>query len=80
MEARSTLSQNVRNRKVCWYSYVGGAGMESEQAMIGDDDEVASGGSRKYEDDRVESPIGVAEAESKYTAVEYFYFTAYSNA
>ncbi|CAA2953591.1 Hypothetical predicted protein [Olea europaea subsp. europaea] len=41
----------------------GGAGMESELAMIGDDDEVASGGSGKREDDRVAFPTGVAEAK-----------------
>ncbi|CAA3008250.1 Hypothetical predicted protein [Olea europaea subsp. europaea] len=42
----------------------GRAGMKSELAMIGDDDEVASGGSGKREDDRVASPTGVAEVES----------------
>ncbi|CAA2959939.1 Hypothetical predicted protein [Olea europaea subsp. europaea] len=56
----------------------GGAGMESEPAMNGDDDEVASSSSGKREDDRVASPTGVAEAEDMYTMVEYFYFTAYS--
>ncbi|CAA2982465.1 Hypothetical predicted protein [Olea europaea subsp. europaea] len=41
-----------------------GADMESELAMNGDDDDVASGGSGKREDDGVASPIGVTEADS----------------
>ncbi|CAA2942565.1 Hypothetical predicted protein [Olea europaea subsp. europaea] len=41
----------------------GGAGMESEPPMNDDNDEVAFGGSRKHEDDRVASPTSVAEAE-----------------
>ncbi|CAA3029367.1 Hypothetical predicted protein [Olea europaea subsp. europaea] len=42
----------------------GGAGMESEPALNGDDDDVASGGSGKCEDDSVASPTSVAEADS----------------
>ncbi|CAA3000433.1 Hypothetical predicted protein [Olea europaea subsp. europaea] len=56
----------------------GDAGMESEPALNDNDDDVASGGSGKREDERVASPTGVAEANGKYTTVEYFYFTAYS--
>ncbi|CAA3019849.1 Hypothetical predicted protein [Olea europaea subsp. europaea] len=41
----------------------GGAGMESELALNGDDDDVASGGSEKCEGERVASPTGVAEAD-----------------
>ncbi|CAA3025781.1 Hypothetical predicted protein [Olea europaea subsp. europaea] len=40
-----------------------GAGMESEPAMNGDNDEVASGGSGKREDDCVASPTDVVEAK-----------------
>ncbi|CAA3003325.1 Hypothetical predicted protein [Olea europaea subsp. europaea] len=40
-----------------------GADMEFEPALNGDDDEVASGGSGKREDDGVASPTGVAEAD-----------------
>ncbi|CAA2964988.1 39S ribosomal protein L41-A, mitochondrial [Olea europaea subsp. europaea] len=41
----------------------GGAGMEFEPPMNSDDDEVASDGSGKREDDRVASPTGVVEAK-----------------
>ncbi|CAA3014829.1 Hypothetical predicted protein [Olea europaea subsp. europaea] len=41
----------------------GGAGMESEPALNGDDGDVASDGSRKCEDDGVASPIGIAKAD-----------------
>ncbi|CAA3017631.1 Hypothetical predicted protein [Olea europaea subsp. europaea] len=41
----------------------GGAGMESEPALNGDNDDVASGGSGKREDDGVASPTGVAKAD-----------------
>ncbi|CAA2998624.1 Hypothetical predicted protein [Olea europaea subsp. europaea] len=77
MEARPTLSRNVQNLHGRGFFPLpvdhdedmdkemqernGGAGMKSEPAM--NDDEVASGGSGKHEDDRVASAIGVAEAE-----------------
>ncbi|CAA3027996.1 Hypothetical predicted protein [Olea europaea subsp. europaea] len=41
----------------------GGAGMESEPALNGDNDDVACGGSGKREDERVASLTGVAEAD-----------------
>ncbi|CAA3025224.1 Hypothetical predicted protein [Olea europaea subsp. europaea] len=41
----------------------GGAGMESEPALNGDDGDVAFGGLGKREDDGVASPTGVAEAD-----------------
>ncbi|CAA3010372.1 Hypothetical predicted protein [Olea europaea subsp. europaea] len=41
----------------------GGAGMESEPALNGDDGDVASGGSGKREDDGVASPTGVVKAD-----------------
>ncbi|CAA3007370.1 Hypothetical predicted protein [Olea europaea subsp. europaea] len=40
-----------------------GTDMESEPAVNGDDDNVASGGSGKCEDDVVASPTGIAEAD-----------------
>ncbi|CAA3012833.1 Hypothetical predicted protein [Olea europaea subsp. europaea] len=48
-----------------------GAGMEFEPTMNDDDDEVASHGSGKREDDRVASPTGVAEAEGKWMRHEF---------
>ncbi|CAA3015890.1 Hypothetical predicted protein [Olea europaea subsp. europaea] len=41
----------------------GGANMESELVMNGDDDDVASGGSGKREDDGVASPTGITETD-----------------
>ncbi|CAA2939803.1 Hypothetical predicted protein [Olea europaea subsp. europaea] len=41
----------------------GGAGMESEPALKGDDDDVAFDGSGKCEDDGVASPTGVVEVD-----------------
>ncbi|CAA2974163.1 Hypothetical predicted protein [Olea europaea subsp. europaea] len=41
----------------------GGASMEFEPALNSDDDDIASGGSGKREDDGVASPTGVAEAD-----------------
>ncbi|CAA2998090.1 Hypothetical predicted protein [Olea europaea subsp. europaea] len=54
----------------------GGAGMESEPALNGDDGDVAFDTSGKREDDGVASPTGVAEADGTYTTVVYFYFTS----
>ncbi|CAA3016746.1 Hypothetical predicted protein [Olea europaea subsp. europaea] len=41
----------------------GGAGMDSEPTLNGDDDDVASSGLEKCEDERVASPTGVAEVD-----------------